>query len=381
MKVAQIIPCLGQNSGGPSRSVYELTKGLRSVNIDAEIITNNYLNNPNIANENWIRNNNISRIYPFEYNPYFKQLLNRNEYDLFHIHSIYSYPVTFATRFARKHHKPYIIAPRGSLYGNAISSSSKWKKLLFNRLFLISDLNHASAIHATCIEEMEQIRLIGVTSPIAVIPNSITLPSIFPKISKTKKIRLCFLGRINPIKNIDGLIKAWYQSDMYKNKNAELVIIGDAKLEKEKKHIKELHELEQNLNINNIVWTGNLIGSSKDALLNSCSYLILPSHSENFGMVVVEALIQGVPAITSKGTPWNILEENKCGWWINNSVESMAEYIKKISTISNAEREDMGLKCQQLVKSEFSTPAVSQRIKTLYSWILEGGEKPDFVYL
>lgn len=381
MKVAQIIPCLGCNSGGPSRSVYELTKGLRTIGVEAEVLTNNYLENPNIACDEWIQKVDVKKISPFEYNNKFKGLLKRTRYDLFHVHSIYSYPVTIAAEYARKNNIPYIVAPRGSFYEAAIESSSKIKKMIFNKLLLIPELNHASAVHATCLEEMEQIRKLGVKTPIAVIPNSISIPEKKPVISMPPSFKLCYLGRINPIKNIDSLLKGWSLSGMANRNDAELVIIGDAKLEKEKTYLIELHQLERDLKICNISWKGNLIGPEKDAVLNSCSYLILPSFSENFGMVVVEALIQGVPVVASKGTPWSMLKEVGCGWWINNNPEDIAKQIKGLLDISNNERMKMGVKGQSFVEAYFSTNAVSNSLLKLYDWIINGGENPPFVYL
>ena len=379
MNIAQVIPCLGRHSGGPSRSVYELSKGLRSIGVESEILTNNYIENPNIASDRWIHSVDISKMLPFEYNAKFKNVLKSRDYELFHIHSIYSYPVTIAARFAKNRGIPYIIAPRGSLYDAALNSSSVWKKRIFNHLFLYSDLQHASAIHATCREEMEQIRELGIKTPIAIIPNSISLPKEMPLIQTPSKFRLCFLGRINPIKNLDGLLKAWHCSGLSNSAEAELVIIGGASLEKERLYLKELHRLEQELQIRNIAWKGNLLGEEKNNVLKSCSFLILPSYSENFGMVVVEALIHGVPVVASKGTPWSILETQGCGWWINNSVEDMGKKIKELLKVSLEKRLDMGYKGQLLVEQKYSTDAVSNALKTLYEWILYNKDKPNFV--
>lgn len=380
MKVAQIIPCLGKNSGGPTRSVYELSKGLRSIGVESEIVTNNYLINPNIVTDDWIRSVDVAKIRPFEYSSKYRDLIRNSVYDLFHIQSVYSYPVTFAARYARKHNIPYIIAPRGSLYKAALDSSSYWKKQLFNRLFLFKDLQNASVIHATCEEEMNQLRKLGINTPIAVIPNSISLPNEMPQISETSKFRLCFLGRINPIKNLDGLIKAWHAAGVAQREDCELVIIGGAVLDREKNYLDQLHKLEKELHITNISWKGSVVGKAKDDILNSCSFFILPSHSENFGMVVIESLMQGVPVIASKGTPWNSLVNSGCGWWIDNGVDEMKTQIIELLNVSETVRKEMGHKGQLFVKDNFSTVAVCNNLKCMYGWIINGGKKPSFVY-
>ncbi len=383
MKIAQIVPCLGINSGGPSRSVFDLSCGLREAGVMVEILTQNYSFNPNIVSEDWIKALPVRKANLFEYNRDFKNLLKdklkQKEYQLFHINSIYSYPTYIAASLADKAGIPYIITPRGSLYQSAIEMSSRWKKDLFNLFFLKRQLNKASAVHATCVEEMEAIRKLGITSPVAIIPNSLKLPKERPVITEPEILRIGYLGRINPKKNIIGLIQAWHDSGLAKNKNAELVIIGAAQLDKEKLYLDELHRLEVSNEIVNIRWMGSKEGEEKEKLLRSCSFLVMPSFSENFGMVVPEALQYGIPVVASKGTPWQILEERNCGWWIEIDRESMSNALKHLCMITNDDRKKMGMNGQQLVHEKFSTESVSQMQIELYKWILESGDKPEFV--
>ena len=384
MRIAQIVPCLGVNSGGPSRSVYDLSKGLREAGVDLKIITQDYANNPNIVSNDWIIALPVEKVKIFEFNLEFKKLLStqieQNEFQLFHINSVFSYPSHIAAALALKAGIPYVIAPRGSLYKSAMEVSSKWKKRLYNTLFLKKQLNHASAVHTTCVEEMDALRQMGITSPIAIIPNSITLPSEKTEIETPDILRVCHLGRINPKKNIIGLLKAWHKSGLAQNKNAELLIIGAAQLEKEKAYLSKLHNLEVELNINNIRWVGPKDGKEKEMLLRSCSYLIMPSFSENFGMVVPEALQYGIPVIASKGTPWKVLEEKQCGWWVDIDETSLANSLIRLCNINNDTRIKMGQRGQTLVYERFSTEGVSRMQMELYSWILGECEKPSFVY-
>lgn len=384
MKVAQVIPCLGQNSGGPSRSVYNLTKGLRMVGLDTEILTNNYRWNPNIASDEWIKAIECHKSRWHEYNPEYKRLLqkciNDKKYSLYHIHSIYSYPSTIASMLFRSNNVPYIIAPRGSLYPSAIDVSSKLNKLLFNKLFLLRELNHASAIHVTCEEEMKAVRSLGVKSSIAIIPNAIYLPEERPKVPLLHHLRICYLGRISAQKNLLGLFKAWKLSGMADDNGVELMLIGPAHTEKDKKYKEQLLRYEQENHISNIRWMGARNGRECDDLLQSCSFLVLPSFSENFGMVVPEALKFGIPVIASRGTPWQVLEQQKCGWWTNFDVNSLAASLLKLKEIKADERRSMGLRGQQLVWTFYSVETVSKQLVSLYSWIINNGRKPDFVY-
>ena len=139
--------------------------------------------------------------------------------------------------------------------------------------------------------------------------------------------------------------------------------------------------MQSELSIGNIIWTGPKMGAEKEALLSSCSYLIMPSFSENFGMVVPEALQYGVPVIASKGTPWQVLEDINCGWWTDIDVDSLANSLKHLLTINEEERRQMGRRGQQLVWERFSTVSVCKMQIRLYEWIINGGDKPSFVYI
>lgn len=111
------------------------------------------------------------------------------------------------------------------------------------------------------------------------------------------------------------------------------------------------------------------------------SYLIVPSDFENFGNIITEAMVHGIPVIASKGTPWQELNMHHCGWWVDNDVDTLAATIREALALSEEERIAMGKRGQQLVKENYSVEMVALKMKELYEWILYGGEKPEFVYL
>lgn len=381
MKIAHIIQCLGVKSGGPSRSVYNIVKGLRENNVDAFILTTNVASNPNIDSDEWIKCIDKKEPGMFEYTKGFGRLIKQSVADVYHIHALFSHAPNIAPFILRKMGKPYIISPRGSLYANSLNQS-RLKKQVFMKLILERDLNKAAALQATCIEEVHEIRNLGVKTPIAVIPNSLDIPQELPEVKlKNGKYRLGYLGRINHIKNIDGLMRAWHLAGFAEDNNAELVIIGDANLDSEKSYLEALHKLETELGITNIVWAGLKKGIEKDSLLRTCTVTVLPSHSENFGMVVLESLIQGVPVIASDKTPWKILDDTHCGWSTPNAPEPMAGIIRLTYLKSASELQQMGLNGQRMVIDNFSTEKVTEKLLLLYKWVLGQCEKPNFVEL
>ncbi|MGN8725828.1 glycosyltransferase [Segatella copri] len=157
---------------------------------------------------------------------------------------------------------------------------------------------------------MNYCRDLGVTSPIAVIPNPVKIESHPEK--KDKVFRLGYLGRVSKRKNIESLIYAW---DALKNKTtgAELVIIGGG----DEQYSHFLKDECNRLKLDNVRFTGFISGAEKEETLSSISVLAMPSEFENFGNVIVEGLVRGIPCIATKGAPWKDLADFHCGWWVN----------------------------------------------------------------
>lgn len=380
MKIAHIISSLGKSCGGPSRSVYSTVRALRDSGVDVDILTyqDTINNNPNVSEEDFVRSVIYKKNMPFAYNADYKKLFTKDVYELYHTHAFFQYPSYIAVKYARKYNRPYIITPRGSLYPQALEIS-KFKKKLFLKFFLLEDLNQAAVIQATSKEEMLHIRNMGVKTPIAIIQNPIDIAISDSTIAPSPtKLRIGFIGRIHPIKNIENLLYVWDKLKL-DSIEAELVVIGDS--HSSCADYKEFLRKEQDrLGIKNIVWAGFLEGEEKEKMLSTFSYLVLPSKSENFGMVVPEALIKGIPVIASKGTPWEELNTHNCGWWVDNDMETLAETIKKAIDTPESVRREMGKRGQELIKNSYSAEVVADKLTKLYNWILKKEEKPEFVY-
>jgi glycosyltransferase involved in cell wall biosynthesis len=106
---------------------------------------------------------------------------------------------------------------------------------------------------------------------------------------------------------------------------------------------------------------------------------VLPSYSENFGIVVTEALGYQVPVLTTTGCPWQELEAEKCGWWVDPTPEGIEQGLKAALATSDEERLEMGARGRQLVAGKYLWPAIATNMSLFYEWLLHGGDKPDFV--
>jgi glycosyltransferase involved in cell wall biosynthesis len=108
---------------------------------------------------------------------------------------------------------------------------------------------------------------------------------------------------------------------------------------------------------------GEVLAEAKKSLFECSDVALVPSYTENFAIVVAEALAHGVPVIASKGTPWSRLEQMKCGLWVDNDPQTLADAIRSISTMP---LQDMGLIGREWMEREFSWRSVTEQMLDLY---------------
>ena len=368
---------LNINSGGPAMSTYNTILGLNMLGVQAELLMYE------IPFHQHIIGDKISTYFTempwekkFSYAPnLLKTLKHLGEYDVYHAQGVWQYPTYAIASFARKNKKPYLISPRGMLYPQDIAKSSTLFKKWSLRLRLLNDLNEAACVHATCEEELVHLRNLGVTAPIAVIPNPIEIQS-FEEKKEDDVFRLGYLGRLSPRKNVESLLYAWHEIHQ-QIPTGELLIIGGGN----KKYEDFLKSEVKRLKLKNVIFTGFVSGKRKNMAIASLSVLALPSDFENFGNVILEGLLRGIPCIATKGSPWKELEEYKCGWWIDPSQNAITQVLKDAIVLSKEELESMGKRGRSLVEEKYGIPVVASQMKTLYSWILGQENPPEFVHL
>jgi len=379
MKVLHTLPGLRLTAGGPPLSVSLTVLGLRDLDVDAEILTYglNSAADKNIIESDFIHFLPSPKERRFVYSPHFNKWLEMSPpYDIYHCQGVWQYPSFALARFARKLNKPYVVTPRGMLYPQIFKNNPFAKKFLWH-VFLKKDIQKASCIHVTCVEEMQHLRAKGIRSPMAVISNPVDVES-FLQIQieeKDNKFRVGYLGRIDSRKNIDRLIYAWMElGDLVQNGELLIMGAGDAA------HHEFLKEEVRRLGLKNVVFTGFLSGERKTDAISSLSYLVVPSDFENFGMIVAEALMHRVPVIASTGTPWGELISHECGWWIKNDTASIKTALLSSLSVPEKRRKEMGVNGQNLVIQNYSRDVIAKKVKLLYEWLIGEAKKPDFVY-
>ena len=375
MNILHTITSMGVLSGGPAFSTLLSVQGERAIGLSSTILTFDIDKERDqlIDSSPFIHLVARPKEQRFAYSSSFRKELMNERADLYHIQGIWQYPSMCTAAWARKKNKPYLITLRGMLYPQCFEKSAFIKKLSL-WLYLKSDLQRAACLHATCMEEMEHLRNRGIHMPVAVIPNPIRTTGIQEKIVSPDKIRIGYLGRVHPRKRIE---KIFYALDLLCDKEVEVFIIGDGDTE----YMAFLRQEAERLHLSRVVFTGFLSGEEKEKALKSLSYLVVPSDFENFGNIITEALVKGIPVIASKGTPWEELNTHRCGWWVDNDVNTLAATLQEALSLPEAERIAMGERGKQLIRENYSVEMVAGKMKQLYEWILYGGEKPEFVYL
>lgn len=368
---------LDANAGGPAMSTYYTLYGLRSLGVEAEIFMYP------LSQGGVLRGQEVPVHYTsapwekkFAYSPVYKKDMRAlGMFDLYHAQGIWQYPTYAIVDVARGCHKPYLITPRGMLYPQDIRKSNETFKRLSLKFRLLRDFNRADCVHVTCREEMEHCRRLGVMAPMAVIPNPVEVKEYSGQ--KTDAVfRLGYLGRLSPRKNVEGLIYAFHALGE-EIRDAELLIIGGGDVTYERFLRNEVKRLALE---GHVRFAGFLSGAEKDRVLSSLSVLAMPSEFENFGNVILEGLIRGIPCLATTGSPWEELQTYGCGWWVPYSQQDITAAVSAALHTSAAQLKQMGERGRRLVEERYSVEAVARQMKTLYEWVMGAGEKPEFVY-
>ena len=120
-------------------------------------------------------------------------------------------------------------------------------------------------------------------------------------------------------------------------------------------------------------------GPEIETLYASADLFVLPTFTENFGIVIAEALASGLTVITTKGAPWEELHTHHCGWWIDIGIEPLAATLREATSLSDQKRYEMGQRGRRLVQEKYTWPTIGLRMKEVYEWVLGTGKKPDCI--
>jgi len=323
----------------------------------------------------------------FGYMPTIVSALHDAELDLLHTHGLWMYPSVAALRWQGKGRRPCVISPHGMLDPWALGNSA-WKKRLAGWLYENTHLRRAACLHALCAAEYRAIRDYGLDNPVAVIPNGVDLPDLsivrpqpeWAADLPTDSRVLLFLSRIHPKKGLTNLLHAWARVRRQVTPAAEpwwrLVIAGWD----QGGHQAQLERLVEELGLDSSVhFVGPQFDAQKAASLARADAFVLPSLSEGLPMAVLEAWSYRLPVLMTPQC--NLPEGFEAEAAIESAPEadSVADGLRKLFELSEAERLAMGEQGRRLVEQRFTWPTVAARMCAVYAWVLGRGPQPECV--
>lgn len=383
MRILQVVPSYvpAYRYGGPIRSVHRLSCALIQRGHDVEVYTTNIdgphdldvpLGQPVSLDGVKVTYFAAPCLRRLAWAPALSRRLQEKirSFDVVHLHSVFLWPTWAAARAARRAGKPYFLSPRGMLGKDLIGRKSRWVKSAWIRVVERENIARAAGLHVTTELEAAEVRKLGFKCPeIICIPNGIQRPSRCATLSEGPFANLprpyaLFLGRINWIKGIDRLIRAW---DMVSN--LYLVIAGND----EDDYLPALRALVQELGLTaRVLFTGPIADKDKWAVYENAEMFVLPSYSENFGNVVAEAMIMSCPVIVTPEVGLaETVREFGAGLITSGEPQDLAAKIYAIQ--SNAEiRREMGSRGFCAASAMFGSDVVASRIEAMYLRSLKG---------
>lgn len=383
MKVLHVIPSLSRIHGGPSQALALMERALAAQGVTVETATTDD-DGPHRRNGKPcgrpLQENGVTRWYFRKQIDFYKVSLafshwigrEAGQYDLLHIHALFSFTSSAAARAAQRAGVPYLLRPLGTLNQYGIEQRRRRIKALSMKWVEGPMLRRAAAVHFTSEAEAAEARTLGITLKEAIIPLAVEPGPSSGAIGHPAFAQLrgspcvLFLSRLDPKKNLEGLIEAvaLLAGTM---PSLRLLIAGDGSPD----YLASLHARAAALGISaRVIWAGHVEGEQKAAAFASADVFALPSHSENFGIAAAEALAAGLPCVLGQGVAIATdVVQARAGVAVDTDAQSIADGLRRI--IGDKEGlMRMSANASRLAQEHFSMNAMGVRLKQLYMDIL-----------
>ena len=390
MKILHVIPSLAAVRGGLSIAVIEMVRNLNDIGVDAEIVTTN-------DGGNTVLDVPLNILYEYQkapvrffsrFSPSIHQLRefsfsvdltawlwkHLHDYDLLHVHGIFSYPSTVAMVIARAQNVPYINSPHGMLCEWSLQQKT-FKKQIYLNLIEKANLYNSKVLQLNSAQEYEELELLGWNLPSFILPHGLDFPDTIAnareKLHQTLNIPLetpviLFLSRLHLKKGLDYLIPALAKL-RDRNNNFAFVLAGSGSTEYE---VELDHLLRKNYLDDRTHKLGFVGGEKKDICLQGSDLYTLTSHSENFGIAVLEALAAGTPALVTTGVALSdLVKEQNLGWVVDLEIEAIANSIQEFLDNPDVAKQK-GDRAAQYVAANYSWEKIALNLKSIYENIL-----------
>jgi glycosyltransferase involved in cell wall biosynthesis len=294
-----------------------------------------------------------------------------------HDHGLWGHFNWCAWRASRQFGVPYLLSPRGMIEPWAMANK-RWKKRLAMAVFQRRILQAADMFVATAASEYVSIRAAGLRNPVAILPNGVDTEAfasaVSPGPSNGGLRTALFLSRIQPVKGLLNLVEAWAGVAPV---GWRLLIAGPD----EGGHLQAVRQAIRQWRVEDSVsYLGPVEGPAKWDLYRSADLFVLPTFSENFGLVIAEALACGVPVITTRAAPWSDLDAYRCGWWVEVGVAPLAAALREATALDAATLRAMG-EAGRTCARRYDWATIAVQMTETYRWVLHRGDRPGWIHL
>jgi glycosyltransferase involved in cell wall biosynthesis len=380
LRVLHVIPSVSKVHGGPSRAI-ELIEIASTAQGIAVVTATTDDDGPRARLSDHARaahHQGAKRLYFRKTTDFYKVSIgflrwivrDVGDYDVVHIHALFSFTSVAAAWAARRAGVPYIIRPLGVLTHYGVQQRRPLLKRLSLALIEKPLLKGAAAVHFTSHAERLEAESLGVMMRSEVIPLAVR-PAVAGDASRclatagipNDGFRLLYLSRIDPKKNLESLLEAVVLLHAF-DKNVRLLVAGRGEPGYEDR-------LKAACNAKGIGghvhWLGHVSGEMQRDALAAADLFVLPSYSENFGIAVVEALSAGIPCVLGKGVAISgEIEATGAGLAVEPLPSNVAAAIRLLLTSSDR-RQQASLAAVKMAEREFSLTAMGERLAALYS--------------
>ena len=301
------------------------------------------------------------------------QLERDRKFDVVHLHSVFLWPTAAAARAAERAGVPYLVAPRGMLVEDLLRRRGRLRKRLWLRLVERRTLARAAGLHATSALEAAEARRLGLPlPPLHLVANGVEDQGWDPRreaelgpavrAALARRPLLLFLGRLSWKKGLDRLVAALADVP-----GAVLAIAGND----EEGYRARLERQAAAAGVaGRIVHLGPVHGADKAALLHGADLLVLPSYSENFGNVVLEAMAAGLPVVVTPEVGLAaVVREHGAGMVAEGDPPRLAAALRCLLAGAE-ERRAMGRRGAAAAAARFGWPSLAARMEEVYAEVL-----------
>jgi glycosyltransferase involved in cell wall biosynthesis len=381
MRLIHVIPYVGWEASGPTYTTLRLTRALAQNGHDVRLLS--------------VLDGQVDSAGKFQHNVYPRSRLLAAMWrspelwralrssapgaDVLHSHGMWTLPNVYAGWARRVSSAPLVISPHGTLSAWALGHS-RWKKRAVWTLLQGRVVRSAACLHATAENEYREFRDLGLRQPVCVIPNGVDVPEAVAatpiRTPNRSERTLLYMGRLHAKKGVDRLLRAWAVIEN-ERPGWGLRVVGPD----DGGHGAELRALARALGLARATFVGPVFGEDKWREYGAADAYVLPTHSENFGLTVAEALAAGTPVITTRGAPWSGLARERCGLWIEQGLEPLVVALREITALEPADLAAWGARGRAWMLEDYRWDTIVEQMTDVYRWLCAGGPTPKSVRL